>query len=304
MKRYLITGSSGFIGSKLLTKLSLINNEIRLLSRNHNPNFETIICDFQKEKIPNLALKSIDTIIHVAGIAHDLKLKKADEKIYTRVNVDASVELANLAIQNGVKSFVYVSSVKASDNFLSEKCGDEKNQFDPSDIYGKTKRQAEIKLLALAKNSSLHLSIIRPALVYGPGVKGNLHLMMSAIKKGRFPPIPDVSNKRSMIHVDDLINAILMLSEDKRANGEIFIATDGNQYSTREIYTILCHISGKKVPNWTLPTFLFSLLSLISKDYNLKVRKLLGDDCYSSKKLESLGFKPKKILEEINETSF
>lgn len=304
MKRYLITGSSGFIGSKLLTKLSLLQSEIRLLSREINPDFETIICNFETDRIPHSALESIDTIIHLAGVAHDLKIKKNDETKYIKVNVDASVELANLAIQNGVKNFIYVSSVKASDNFLREKCGDEETQIEPSDFYGKTKRDAEIKLLALSKSSDLHLSIIRPALVYGPGVKGNLNLMMTAIKKGWFPPIPDVQNRRSMIHVDDLLKAILFLSEDKKANGEIFIATDGKQYSTRDIYKIFCKISGKKVPNWTLPKFFFLFLGLLNKNINIKVNKLLGDECYSSKKLEAHGFKAQRTLEEMYETNF
>jgi len=172
------------------------------------------------------------------------------------------------------------------------------------DVYGKTKREAELKLLEIGKESDMHVSIVRPSLVYGPNVKGNLQLMLSGIKAGWFPPLPETGNRRSMIHVDDLVQAILLVSEDKRANGEIFIATDGTPHSSREIYNAMCSALGKSIPKWSVPKFLFDVASLINSRIKYKLNKLLGDECYSSVKLEALGFKAQKTLKDMNETSF
>jgi len=150
----------------------------------------------------------------------------------------------------------------------------------------------------------MHVSLIRPSLVYGPGVKGNLQLMLSGIKKGWFPPLPETGNRRSMIHVDDLVRAIFLVAEDDRANGEIFIATDGTPYSSREIYNGMCSALDKSISKWSIPKFLFDAVFLISPRIKYKLNKLLGDECYSSVKLEALGFKAQKTLKDINETSF
>ena len=100
------------------------------------------------------------------------------------------------------------------------------------------------------------------------------------------------------------MRAILLVAEDKRANGEIFIATDGISYSSREIYNAICIALGKSIPKWNTPKFLFDIVSLISPRIKYKVGKLLGDECYSSAKLEALRFKAKKTLKDINETDF
>ena len=246
----------------------------------------------------------MDVVFHLSGYAHDLgnEYKLAD--VYQKINVDTSVKLANLAVKSKVKKFVFVSSVKAAGIDFFGECANESNQGDPKGIYGKTKREAELKLLKIGKESGMHVSIIRPALVYGPNVKGNLQLMLSGIKKGWFPPLPETNNKRSMIHVDDLVQAIILVAHDCRARGEIFIATDGIPYSTREIYNTMCNVLDKSIPKWNVPKFLFDIASLLNPYIKYKINKLLGDEFYSSAKLEALGFKAKKKLEDMNETDF
>ena len=150
----------------------------------------------------------------------------------------------------------------------------------------------------------MHVSIIRSSLVYGPGVKGNLRLMQAGIKKGWFPPLPEVNNRRSMIHIDDLVQALILVAEDDRTNGQIYIATDGHTYSSREIYEAICTMLGKDVPQWSLPRVIFTIVSSLSSRLRHKVDKLLGDEYYSSKKLQSLGFKAQRSLREMNETAF
>jgi nucleoside-diphosphate-sugar epimerase len=301
MKLFFMTGATGFIGQRLINTVS---GEIRVLSRINQPNFETVVCDLQSEAIPNNALDGVDTVFHLAGFAHDVRDASEIKHLYHKVNVDATVQLAELAVKSGVKRFIFVSSVKAGGDPPFGTCANEKDQRNTEDIYGKTKREAELKLLEVGRMSGMHVSIIRPSLVYGLNVKGNLQLMLSGIEKGWFPPLPETGNRRSMIHVDDLVQAILLVSEDKRVNGEIFIATDGEPYSSREIYNAMCSIVGKSISKWSVPKILFDIASLASPRIKYKINKLLGDECYSSAKLEALGFKAKKSLKDMNETDF
>ncbi len=203
-----------------------------------------------------------------------------------------------------MKQFIYVSSVKAGGKAFHGKCMSEIDQNETEDIYGKTKREAELKLLDIDKHSDMNVVIVRPTLVYGPRVKGNLGLMLSGIKKGWFPPLPKLNNNRSMIHVDDLIRALLLVATDERTNGEIFIASDGKDYSSRDIYETMCSISGKTPPQWHVPKFIFDIVALLNQNIKNKVNKLFGDECYSSDKLQSIGFKPQCSLKEMNESSF
>ena len=304
MLNVLVTGATGFVGQHLIEYLKLDGCNIKAISRNLIPSIDTVICDFLKDDIPDNALKGIDIVFHLAGYAHDLKSESGIEQTYQKINVNVTADLLSLSAKHNVKKFIFVSSVKAGGNPVRGECAAEKDQNDPAGIYGKTKLEAELKVLEAGRKSDIHVSILRPALIYGPKVKGNLQLMMQGIKKGWFPPLPDVGNKRSMIHVDDVVQALLLLVNIQQANGEIFIATDGRTYSSRNIYETMCRVLGKSIPKWSVPKFLFSAIALISPNLSYKMDKLLGDECYSSEKLESLGFKARKQLKQMNETDF
>jgi len=299
-----VTGATGFIGQKLLAFLNdkvgacketgttgiVEGTSIKILSRQLHSCYETVVCDLQSDPIPDSALLGIDTVFHLAGFAHDMREAYDVEHLYREVNVDATVRLAELAVNSNVKRFIYVSSIKAGGIYEDDKG----NQ--PEGVYGETKREAELKILEIGRKSEMNVSIVRPSLVYGPGVKGNLGLMRKGIEQGWFPPLPETGNRRSLIHVDDLVQALLLVAEDERTHGEIFIATDGMTHSSREIYDAICISVGKKVPKWSIPKFVFGWLSLLSYSIRYKVDKLLGDEFYSSDKLARLGFKAEKTF--------
>ena len=112
MKKYLVTGSTGFVGSRLLGLLRTIDCDVRLLARSNVDNYETIICDLLSDSIPNNAFESIDTVFHLAGFAHDIREPSKVRNMYHSINVAATVGLARSAVQSGVKRFVFISSVK------------------------------------------------------------------------------------------------------------------------------------------------------------------------------------------------
>ena len=301
----LVTGATGFVGRRLLQALINKKYKIRVLSRNPHPQLDTIICDLEQDQIPFCALESIDTVFYLAGYAHDLKKDTSKVvQVYYAVNVAATIQLAKLAKQQGVQSFVFVSSVKAGGSSATGSCSTEENQGEPEGIYGKTKREAEQKLLEIGLNSKMRVSIVRPSLVYGPCMKGNLNLMLSGIEAGWFPPLPKFENRRSLIHVDDLVRVLMLVANDEKADGEIFIATDGHAYSSREIYETMCHVLGKSVPKWSIPKFLFDIGGLVNPRLRYKIDKLMRDEHYSSNKLQSFGFQPQRTLIEMNETAF
>ena len=294
MRKIFLTGANGFIGQRLLVSLKAKDErEIRILSRHSHPDFETVVCDLQSELVPDDALDDVETVFHLAGFAHDLRYASGVEHLYRKVNVVATVRLVELAVNSGVERFVFVSSVKAGG--VNEDDG-----VQPNGVYGETKREAELKILEIGRQSKMHVSIVRPSLVYGTGVKGNLALMRRGVEQGWFPPLPETGNRRSLIHVEDLVKVLILVAEDYRANGEIFIATDGVPHSSREIYEAICQSVGKKTPNWRVPKFIFEGVSLLSPRVQYKVGKLLGNEYYSSEKLEKLGFLAEKSLRDFD----
>lgn len=298
----LVTGTTGFIGSQLVKTLENNGYSLRVLSRNDNSDYDKVICDFGSERIPESALDSIDIVFHLAGYTHDLVSDPIKDKIYYDVNVKATVDLIKIAVKKRVRKFIYISSVKAGGMLDKSRCMTENDQGTPNDIYGATKREAEIELLRIGKNHDIDVSILRPALVYGVKMKGNLAIMMNSIKSGWFPPLPETHNKRSMICINDLIDAILLIASDKRANGRMYIVTDGCHYSSRDIYKAMCQAIGKNTPIWTTPKFVFSLLAWIGDivkyiPFNShRYKKIFGNECYYSVELHKLGFTPKYDL--------
>ena len=303
-KTYLIIGANGFIGRYVNSFLQKHNADIRLLLRRkiEGDTSKQFIFKSTKDIDPNIFI-GVDVVIYLIGKAHDLSSDQS-LKEYRRINVDLTLEIAKIALSCNVSKFIYISSVKAGGDFFGHKSLNESDQTIANNIYGKTKREAELSVLDIGKQGNMQVAVLRPALVYGPNQKGNLGAMLSGIKKGWFPPLPETNNKRSMVHIDNLVNAIFFVSESVNINGEVFVVADNKPYSSREIYDVMRRISGKKVIKWSVPKFLFDVAALISPSIKYKLNKLLGSEYYPSNKIERLGFNPKKTLKDMNETSF
>ena len=309
MKNCLVTGATGFVGRRLVEKLVMDQLQVYGVSRNsYSPfsykNYKHIKCDLEKSEIPKSILNKIDTVFHLAGYAHDQKKSNSLIATHKSITYKSSIKLAKKAIKIPIKNFIFVSTVKAGiHNEYDPNINKFKNYIDKENVYGFYKRKTEIELLKIFENSNIHFSIIRPSLIYGPNLKGNLGNMFSAIKWRLFPPLPIIKNKKSMIHIDDLVEAILILVKNKKSKHRIYIASDGRVYSTYDIYKTFKEIQKQKIPSWSLPLSLFSLLK--SNRY-LKsiINKLIEDDYYNSSELIKLGFKPKLSLKKIYEKNF
>tara|TARA_B100001113_G_C21120034_1_gene626997 strand:+ start:358 stop:1254 length:897 start_codon:yes stop_codon:yes gene_type:complete len=295
----LVTGATGFVGERVTNMLLQTNRKIRIISRSNTPTFKDLrIMDLTSANIPKEIFSGVSDVIHMAGYAHDVRSGKNDEQ-YIKLNYEATKDMAEIASQCGVTNFIFLSSTKAGkdDHIVT-------SVEEAEGIYGKSKRLAELALIEIASKSNMRVNIIRPALIYGPNVKGNLSSMIKGIRQGWFPPLPETNNSRSMVHVDDVANSILFLMTNESLNKQILNVTDNKDYSSSEIYDTLCNILEKRIRKIRFPYLLFKVISHLHPSIKYKVNKLLGSETYSCSKLLSYGFKPEKTLKQINETIY
>ncbi|MCG6941963.1 MAG: NAD-dependent epimerase/dehydratase family protein [Thiohalocapsa sp.] len=305
-RRYLVTGANGFVGRALCTYLGRRGDAVRALVRQptDGPWDETVACDLGTDPLPGALMNGIDGVFHLAGVAHMQDIAAVPDATYERVNVAGTSALLDAAAAAGVRRFVYFSSIKAVAD-PGEQCVDERWEAPPTDAYGRSKREAEQRVRDAGRQHGLHVCNLRPCLVYGPGVKGNLARMIDAIDRGRFPPLPDFHNRRSMIGVDDLLDAAWLAMHNEAANGQTFIVADGVDYSTRALFLAISEALGKSVPAWTLPRSLLSAAALTgdllgavsgrSPPFSSAVlHRLRGWNCFRASHLrETLGWRPR-----------
>ncbi|MBS3953158.1 MAG: NAD-dependent epimerase/dehydratase family protein [Methylomicrobium sp.] len=302
MKKILVIGASGFIGEILFNRLRQKDLTVRTLVKDdceegdHPARFDLV----RDEPSAQLFLE-VDTVFHLAGKAHALAETHQEEAEYFQINTEGTHKLLEAAKQAGVQTFIYFSSVKAVGDSDTQPM-DESVQTPAETPYGQSKYAAE--QLVLHGGYVPHPVVIRPSMVYGNTEKGNLPRMIDAIRKGYFPPLPEVHNKRSMVHVEDVVQAALLAAENPKAAGQIYIVSDGRPYSTREIYDWICEALGKSPSSFNLPLGLLNAMAKVGDGIGrLRGRrfffdsdaldKLNGSAWYSSSKIErELGFTP------------
>jgi len=296
--RYLVTGAAGFIGRPLCRRLQQDGRVRALLHRpGSGPWEQSLVCTLGYACVPDAAFSGVDTVFHLAGIVHARPAAGVDVQAYHAVNVAASTQLAEQAAAAGVRCFVYFSSVKAVAD-PGDRCVDESWQQPAHDPYGRSKHMAEQRLLAIGGETGMQVTILRPVLVYGPSVKGNLHRMLQAIDRGRFPPLPDTCNRRSMVSLDDLVEAAMLVSRSSQAGGQIYIVSDEAHYSTRQLYEWMCEALGKRPVAWSIPGHLL-VAAAAAGDFVERISgrqmpvntalldRLLGSACYLSGRIRA-----------------
>lgn len=314
-KTILVTGSNGFIGRRMTAAAAAAGWRVIALGRSRldagvAEGVEWLACDLAADAPIELP-PGIDTIIHLAGKAHALAEVAQDEAEYFRINTEGTRRLLEAAKRSGVRAFVLFSTVKAmGDEAVAggRLPAGEGDDSPPDTPYGKSKRAAEE--LVLKGGYVSHPVVIRPCLVYGPTPKGNLEKMIAAVRRGRFPPLPEVGNKRSMVHVEDVVAAALLAAEHPAASGQVFIVADDEPFSTRQLFEWICVAAGRPVPRWAMPLWMLRGLGRVG-DVIGRLRgrrfvfdsdalaKLTGSAWYSSQKLQrKLGWRPRRTLRE------
>lgn len=242
--KVMVTGATGFIGSALAERLAASESwDVRCASRRPSSNLpgEHVIAslgsDRAAEQAWELALESVDVVVHCAGRVHVMEEMAADPlAAYRQVNVEGTMVLARKAAEAGVKRFIFLSSIK-----VNGEATDARGPFtaadtpDPTDPYSISKWEAEAGLRRLALETGMQIVIIRPVLVYGPGVKGNFNSMMGWLNKGIPLPLGAIHNQRSLVSLDNLLDLIATTLEHPAAANQVFLVSDGQDLSTTQL---------------------------------------------------------------------
>jgi len=310
-----VTGATGFVGRSLVKELALRNYPVIALVRNISGSLsqeieQRVMGDISeltldsREKFNvnsnNISIKKgrllddVNVVIHCSGRAHIMK-DVADNPLaeFRRVNVEGTLKIAHLAAKMGIKQFIFISSIKVNGEITSSNFSfNENDKCMPRDPYGISKYEAEQSLMKLAKETDMKITIIRPPLIYGPGVKANFAKLIEYVIKGLPLPFGAVNNKRSFIALDNLIDFIILCINNELSFNEIFLISDCQDISTTDLIIKIFNAFRKKPILVPVPVSLMTfLLSLIGKkDISDRLFKSLVIDC--SKACRVLNWKP------------
>ena len=238
--KVLVTGASGFVGGTLMSALKLQGVNIVATGRTPIESLTeafVMVPDGLAPNAWNRALQACDVVIHLAGRVHILKeLAEDPEHEFQLSNVGLTKNLVEEAVRQGVKRFVFVSSIGVHGNQTLN--GDKLTEFSllkPHNSYTQSKLNAELVLREIVEQSTMELVIIRPPLVYGAGVKANFKNMMYTVKRGLPLPLGAIKNKRSFVYVGNLVSLILKCIDHPAAANQTFLVSDGHDLSTTEL---------------------------------------------------------------------
>lgn len=262
----LVTGATGYIGARLCADLLARGASVRAPIRRPGalapqPGLQTFeIGDLTSPLIDLRWMAGVNAVIHLAGFAHRFKGDSgADADSIHRINVDATTMLAGAAAQAGVQRFVYVSSIKVNGENSgsgSYRAGDTPQ---PRDEYGRSKLAAETSLHRIAAESGMETVIVRPPLVYGPGVKANFLRLLEAVDRGLPLPFSSLQNRRSLVHVGNLADALVACACHPAAAGKTYLVCDGEDVSTAELIHRIAAALGRQARLFPFPVALLRL---------------------------------------------
>ncbi|MGL4393558.1 MAG: NAD-dependent epimerase/dehydratase family protein [Fusobacteriaceae bacterium] len=279
-KTVMVTGSTGFIGRNFIEKYS--------------KDYNIIPISLRKKKPEDIDFSGVDVVLHLAALVH--QMKGAPEEKYFEINTELTKKLADAAKKNGIRHFVFFSTIKVygSDGELNRKnCFNEFSECNPNDAYGKSKLIAEDYLNKI-ENKEFKISIVRPPLVYGLGAKGNFENLIKLINKIKILPFNYDDRKRTMVAITNLLHMTDLIIK-KEATG-IFIPHDEKNISIRELSLIIAKFQSKKKILVKFPCLIFKMLGKIKKNI---MERLYGELVFENKTGdEKLEYFPVVTIEE------
>lgn len=260
--RLLVTGATGFVGTALVDALRTnaafeLTCAVRIPSSLATSAPQIVVGNMSGETNWRHAVTGMHTVVHLAARVHVMRESTSNPLAeFRRVNVDATLALARQAAEQGVRRLVYLSSIKVNGE---SGVFTERDTPAPTDPYGISKNEAEMGLRTLAGETGLEVVIIRPPLVYGPGVKANFRSLLRLVSRGVPLPLGAVHNKRSFVAVQNLSHFILHCAAHAEAANQTFLVSDGHDLSTTELVQRMGRAAGRParlipVPAWLMTT--------------------------------------------------
>ncbi|MEP0003463.1 MULTISPECIES: SDR family oxidoreductase [Marinobacter] len=300
----LVTGASGFVG-RYLSKTLLIREDVSLTGavRVVGPyDFPSSVPvgEINEETDWSLALPNKQVVVHTAARVHIMNDEVADPiNAFRQINVAGTLNLARQSAEAGVRRFLFLSSIKV--NGEETPLGTPFTASDspmPKDDYGTSKMEAELGLLKISRETGMEIVIIRPPLVYGPGVKGNFATMVELVKRGVPLPFGSIRNKRSLVGLDNLVDLVITCIDHPAAANQVFLAGDGVDLSTTDLFRGIAGALGKSPRLIPVPPGLLKFgATMLGK--RAVAQRLLGSlQVDISKARDLLGWRPPVSVEE------
>ncbi len=305
--RLMISGASGFLGSALLRRLvERRDREVVAIFRKLpagpclDSGYETLIGTLDRDEQWRGIPRDCHAVIHTAARVHIMKDSAANPLAeFRRVNVDGTLNLANRCAGEGVRRFIFISTLKVNGESTAD--GQVFGPDDPvlpSDPYSVSKWEAEQGLHKIASRTGMQVVILRPPLVYGPGVKGNFLSMLDSLRRGFPLPLGGINNRRSIIYLDNLVDLITVCIDHPAAANETFLASDGHDLSTSELLYRLGRSMGRPAKLFSLPPLMLRALAAGLGKAEV-VRRLCESLCADiSKTRQRLDWNPQTSVED------
>ncbi|MCP4372399.1 MAG: SDR family oxidoreductase [Deltaproteobacteria bacterium] len=282
MNSVLITGACGFIGNALCAKILAKGWHVRGTFRSESDvnrlpgGVEAVsIASIDSDTKWDDALAGIDTVVHLAARVHVMDDSSSDPLTeYRKVNVEGTKCLAVAAANAGVKRFIFISSIKVNGEGRAAPYREDEEPA-PQDPYGVSKWEAEQELHKISVKTVMETVILRPPLVYGPRVKANFMRLVSLVKFGIPLPFGCIKNRRSLIYIGNLIDAIRICMTNPNATGKTYLVSDGEDVSTPELIRRIGAASGRRALLLPVPVWIMRMAGKITGKYD-EVERLVG----------------------------
>jgi nucleoside-diphosphate-sugar epimerase len=299
--KIIVTGSSGFVGSNVTQYFRNFEYDVVEITRYSQPNFFDILdsCDDDHNLVS--IFDGVQAVVHCAGIAHRLNIAQfSDWDEYKRINVEATLRFAELAAKNCVKRFIFISSAKVCGESTSNmRPFSEVSKPNPGSSYALSKYLAEVGLHKIAESSDMEVVIVRPPLIYGPGVRANFRSLINWISDGK--PLPFAAldfNRRSFLGIDNLNDFLSCCITNPNAANQTFFVSDGCSISTAELIRKISNALGVKARLYSVPLSLLTLVAKFLSKYDQLRAISASFEVDISKSKILLGWKPPVSMNE------
>jgi UDP-glucose 4-epimerase len=244
----LVTGSNGFVGRELCLTLDSRGIPFKAAVRTAAEQGQVAVGNLNGSTDWREALTGCSAVVHLAARVHVMSDTDEDPlRAYREVNVDGTLNLARQAVDAGVKRFVFVSSVKVNGEATDGKPFSAADRPAPCDPYGQSKMEAEAALLELGRETGLEVVIVRPPLVYGPGVKANFLNLVKLVRIGLPLPFGLANGYRSMVALENLVDLLITCTTHPNAPGSVFMVSDGQDMNVGDLVRMIGEAMGKKI---------------------------------------------------------
>jgi nucleoside-diphosphate-sugar epimerase len=263
----LVTGANGFVGQALCAALVAAGRDVRMAVRAPQPGLPDTVTVGEIGPTTDWgpALYGVRNVVHLAARTHVLRETAADPLAeFRRINVSGSERLARQAAARGARRIVFLSSVKVNGESTATRPFTEDDAPRPEDAYGRSKLEAEQKLARVAAETGLEVVVLRPPLVYGPGVKGNFLRLMQFVARGVPLPLGAIGNRRSLVYVGNLADAIVQAIDAPGATGATYLVSDGEDVSTPDLVRGLARALGVTARLPSLPLAALSFIAAVA----------------------------------------